>query len=63
MIIKGLLQMAVAPGSRTLVTAEHTASAMMRKAWNKVVGHMEELYAGPEERVDTYRPLNIETSF
>lgn len=41
--IKGLLQMAVAPGSVSLVDAEYKVGAMMRKAWNKVVrtGHME----------------------
>jgi len=25
---------------------------MLRKAWNQVVGHMEELYADPEEKAD-----------
>lgn len=56
MVIKGLLQMTVAPGINTLVIAmiyHQTERTMMRKAWKKVwVGHMEELYANPEGMAD-----------
>lgn len=59
MVIKGLLQVTISPGSRSLVAAEHKVGAILRKAWNKIVrtGYVEHLYADPEEKADASQTL------